>query len=250
MVLILLSIAYFNFNSRTSCEVRRTSVFGSGTALQFQLTHLLRGATCSHGVWGCAGAFQLTHLLRGATESTAEGRTGSGFQLTHLLRGATLIFDAFIPAKLNFNSRTSCEVRHNAAAGTDLTAAISTHAPLARCDIFPFSSFTSTHLFQLTHLLRGATCAGSCLANAIRYFNSRTSCEVRLQHFSGRFPVTQFQLTHLLRGATPQRSFRRSCSAAFQLTHLLRGATILPAQKHRTVHHFNSRTSCEVRQRG
>ena len=56
---------------------------------------------------------------------------------------------------------------------------ISTHAPLARCDLM-FCTHFFTKLFQLTHLLRGATIAGMLL-NAIKSdFNSRTSCEVRL----------------------------------------------------------------------
>ena len=36
---------------------------------------------------------------------------------------------------------------------------ISTHAPLARCDAFIFDAFIPARLFQLTHLLRGATAA-------------------------------------------------------------------------------------------
>ena len=77
---------------------------------------------------------------------------------------------------------------------------ISTHAPLARCDAeavgagenaHHFNSRTScevrpigatmttiTAIFQLTHLLRGAT--GASIENdGFGHFNSRTSCEVR-----------------------------------------------------------------------
>ena len=78
-------------------------------------------------------------------------------------------------------------------------------------------------LFQLTHLLRGATML-----------------------FSRFPPATAFQLTHLLRGAT------RSSSAfvlafKFQLTHLLRGATWAEFVREDGENNFNSRTSCEVR---
>ena len=100
---------------------------------------------------------------------------------------------------VNFNSRTSCEVRHASAAPL-WWPLISTHAPLARCDRGATTTcgrcrFQLTHLlrgatstsgissiiaptFQLTHLLRGATVSlPSC--PICRYFNSRTSCEVR-----------------------------------------------------------------------
>ena len=81
---------YEHFNSRTSCEVRQ--IFGCEhvSRRQFQLTHLLRGATylfCN--LKGGLFQFQLTHLLRGATLSLPSRQRGRKFQLTHLLRGAT-----------------------------------------------------------------------------------------------------------------------------------------------------------------
>ena len=41
----IVSIGYMNFNSRTSCEVRPILVGYRRDVGQFQLTHLLRGAT-------------------------------------------------------------------------------------------------------------------------------------------------------------------------------------------------------------
>ena len=169
----------------------------------FQLTHLLRGATdreegqrreniSTHaplarcdatlaGVTITSIKFQLTHLLRGATIQILTMKTMDIFQLTHLLRGAT--------------DREEGQRREN----------ISTHAPLARCDSPQCGKTTKRPPFQLTHLLRGATCKlirhireetfqlthllrGATHAYASRrtdrrYFNSRTSCEVRPQHF-------------------------------------------------------------------
>ena len=55
------------------------------------------------------------------------------------------------------------------------------------------------------------------------YFNSRTSCEVRLA------------------------AERIDAIIAFQLTHLLRGATFTDADMTDASENFNSRTSCEVR---
>ena len=124
-------------------------------------------------------------------------------------------------------------------------ACISTHAPLARCDLPPSQEYHQQG-----------------------YFNSRTSCEVRLQILSVIPNICSFQLTHLLRGATISATlFFRTCS--FQLTHLLRGATRIIISfvvlNHISTHaplarcdfnfrhfsrshsYFNSRTSCEVR---
>ena len=60
-----------DFNSRTSCEVRQKSICMRIPAPEFQLTHLLRGATGSAGSYVFMGVFQLTHLLRGATDMYA-----------------------------------------------------------------------------------------------------------------------------------------------------------------------------------
>ena len=136
----------------------------------------------------------------------------------------------------HFNSRTSCEVRRKRDIFS-FRACISTHAPLARCDLPPSQEYHQQG-----------------------YFNSRTSCEVRLQILSVIPNICSFQLTHLLRGATISATlFFRTCS--FQLTHLLRGATnsdfnsrtscevrlFLPFSLLNQLFYFNSRTSCEVR---
>ena len=122
--------------------------------------------------------FQLTHLLRGATNLSRMNPTVTSFQLTHLLRGATRTVK-LLTAYNDFNSRTSCEVRlmtilrlsptkpfqltHLLRGATRmggiyyrLGPSISTHAPLARCDIAKGITILRFP-FQLTHLLRGAT---------------------------------------------------------------------------------------------
>ena len=144
---------------------------------------------------------------------------------------------------VNFNSRTSCEVRPRC--DDDVRALqISTHAPLARCDVHvghlvDHCANISTHaplarcdrltpilphlpVFQLTHLLRGAT--GTVRFPPGRgYFNSRTSCEVRLRR--GELAGLQWDFNS-----------RTSCEVR-------RGHQ--PGGSH--LRHFNSRTSCEVR---
>ena len=126
---------------------------------------------------------------------------------------------------------------------------ISIHAPLARCDwVLPHPTCPPTK-FQSTHLLRGATVDmdfGFCSIG--KYFNPRTSCEVRLTASAPGIRQVLFQSTHLLRGATVDMDFgfcsigkyfnpRTSCEVRltasapgirqvlFQSTHLLRGAT-------------------------
>ena len=123
---------------------------------KFQLTHLLRGATLLEILTPIKIIFQLTHLLRGATNRVKDGGQLIKFQLTHLLRGATQIFNA---VRININ--------------------ISTHAPLARCDVLEGPVLLAPH-----------------------HFNSRTSCEVRPKSVIKINCFNLFQLTHLLRGAT------------------------------------------------
>ena len=102
-------------------------------------------------------------------------------------------------------------------------------------------------LFQLTHLLRGATHA-SCPRRFLQcHFNSRTSCEVRLTGGNCFCRRHKFQLTHLLRGAT--RSLRKKPIASPNFNSR---TSCEVRQKYRVVAaqrvDFNSRTSCEVRQ--
>ena len=172
-----------DFNSRTSCEVRREIVIPYDVnKIQFQLTHLLRGAT------GRAGA---SRFARAISTHAPLARCDWGNRRPQRGKG-------------NFNSRTSCEVRRQGIETPGEINVISTHAPLARCDgnivvgIIGGESFQLTHLlrgatkksyvglaccsrFQLTHLLRGATIALRTVDNWLN-FNSRTSCEVRLGH--------------------------------------------------------------------
>ena len=173
----------------------------------------------------------------------------------------------------HFNSRTSCEVRRalNIAGGIGIW--ISTHAPLARCDIIDNRHTSNDFKFQLTHLLRGATRMGDYLRTHMGNFNSRTSCEVRLPrhgycnfvlNFNSRtscevrrvcVPVqpvlSLFQLTHLLRGATRLLCYTRHIKSRFQLTHLLRGATttsmsdIIDAWKFQLTHLLRGATLAE-----
>ena len=126
-------------------------------------------------------------------------------------------------AQQNFNSRTSCEVRQANGAPVHADFPISTHAPLARCDVRRRASRCSGK-FQLTHLLRGATGCDGCPA-VLWHFNSRTSCEVRRRNRRKTMGVCYF-------------NSRTSCEVRLARFRPLSAAL-----------YFNSRTSCEVRRR-
>ena len=169
-----------NFNSRTSCEVRRFPGLIMPSWPKFQLTHLLRGATpfSRH----CSSIRSIsTHA-----------------PLARCDLGVTIPIEN---VRKDFNSRTSCEVRPEHQRMMAEREAISTHAPLARCDLAQIYADRGGQ-FQLTHLLRGATLPGGALDGCI-----------------------SFQLTHLLRGATQPDRMLGNPVYIFQLTHLLRGAT-------------------------
>ena len=149
----------------------------------FQLTHLLRGATytwdalarqyeiSTHAPLARCDSASCFPFLPGSISTHAPLARCDGqcrhcpyvafqFQLTHLLRGAT----AGTPRGGN---RTTISTHAPLARCDDkrLTrekcAKISTHAPLARCDVGLQGLIYTPILFQLTHLLRGATCFGS-----------------------------------------------------------------------------------------
>ena len=142
--------------------------------------------------------FQLTHLLRGATIMNPLKWWATKFQLTHLLRGATI--SGFLTSGTYWISTHAPLARCDASEFRRRTRTkISTHAPLARCDLREILTRIKI-IFQLTHLLRGATgpndyeqeyniSTHAPLARCDAYsfyrrklcfhFNSRTSCEVR-----------------------------------------------------------------------
>ena len=125
-----------DFNSRTSCEVRRK--FGNHGN---QFPNFNSRTSCEvrpekHG----AGEGENRDFNSRTSCEVRPGRHTtaawplSTFQLTHLLRGATP-WQQLKRLSKNFNSRTSCEVRLKAQLTTDVSdVRISTHAPLARCD--------------------------------------------------------------------------------------------------------------------
>ena len=80
-------------------------------------------------------------------------------------------------------------------------ATISTHAPLARCDNNGHSLLWACRIS--THAPLARCDHGNMIRhNHQQHFYSRTSCEVRLLHRCTGSILSAFLLTHLLRGAT------------------------------------------------
>ena len=213
----------YNFNPRTSCEVRLLVWALCGHDVKFQSTHLLRGATSSTGEYPPLGIFQSTHLLRGATDGQGV-RPGSGCISIHAplarcdRRGELAFWLQF-----NFNPRTSCEVRPSAG----------------------YTKTTTETIFQSTHLLRGATKDGYILRTSKRFQSTHL---LRGATFSivKNTTVKTFQSTHLLRGATTAwrcDEDRRNISIHAPLARCDRQS----GGNGRSVKNFNPRTSCEVR---
>ena len=211
--------------------------------------------------------FQSTHPLRGATKPVQVDVTAGSISIHAPLAGCDKGLLKQIPSALHFNPRTPCGVRprrlserwqagkfqstHPLRGATDYVLAncyvvrISIHAPLAGCDLLASLQYASP-AFQSTHPLRGATLAEALRRMEEAYFNPRTPCGVRHNDifviafstdFNPRTPcgVRQrdmgefvescgFQSTHPLRGATPLMSGHTS-GEIFQSTHPLRGAT-------------------------
>ena len=196
-------IGLLNFNPRTSCEVRPstdnvTAVDGGGISIHAPL------ARCDRKAGAMAiylSAFQSTHLLRGATMPPEDLiSTSPPFQSTHLLRGATF--------------------RHNAVvlAPTFQSTHLLRGATPGAVTIAPLDGF------QSTHLLRGATGHHVNLRCRQRYFNPRTSCEVRHERADAEAwheyfnPRTSCEVRHITQT-------KKKADKPFQSTHLLRGAT-------------------------
>ena len=191
---------FYDFNSRTSCEVRPESIHLNQPTFYFN------------------------------------SRTSCEVRRTKF--PPELIDD-------NFNSRTSCEVRraipHQAAPPPE----ISTHAPLARCDVNSFIPFSYSISFQLTHLLRGATTAGQITPrrNQISTHAPLARCD---RSTSLTMRATRIS-THAPLARCDQR-YRNHPGFGHISTHAPL-ARCDPGALHRADADadFNSRTSCEVR---
>ena len=214
----------WDFNSRTSCEVRQNGRYTENQGKAFQLTHLLRGATAEAAVstgnifdfnsrtscevrlppTKCIHIFVIisTHapLARCDDRMDKIPRRIGRFQLTHLLRGATRAGAARLPPD------------H-----------ISTHAPLARCDTVLCEQIEHDG-FQLTHLLRGATRA---------LLEAGFTCQISTHAPLARCDACAATASRKVVSISTHAPLARCDAYCFYRCKLR--------------FHFNSRTSCEVR---
>ena len=100
------------------------------------------------------------------------------FLLTHLLRGATSNIDSFAKSKAAISTHAPlarCDVMQNSEI---ISLFISTHAPLARCDYGEKQGFLFYNISTHAPLARCDYVTATGI-NINIYFYSRTSCEVR-----------------------------------------------------------------------
>ena len=123
-----------------------------------------------------------------------------------------------------FNPRTPCGVRHMIKYINRETGRFQSTHPLRGATSSAQQNSIFICSFQSTHPLRGATHLLVGARLALKNFNPRTPCGVRLPSF----PITYFLQT-------------------FQSTHPLRGATKVARALAVHVDYFNPRTPCGVR---
>ncbi len=124
----------------------------------FQLTRLLRGATAPFKQL-VTFVFISTHtpLARRDEPNVTNIDNSQSFQLTRLLRGATMRTKAISEQALHFNSHASCEARQFNEKRQISQNYFNSHASCeARHELNRLSPAPTR--FQLTRLLRGATC--------------------------------------------------------------------------------------------
>ena len=156
------------------------SVNGSNSAVEFQSTLLMRGATanwyrqhnnddyfnprssCEERHEWSVTAPERTEISIHAPHArsdklpTRQINLNHKFQSTLLMRGATCVILTPPSSYRHFNPRSSCEERRTGA-----------------------SSVTPLRQFQSTLLMRGATCMRRSWQARRQYFNPRSSCEER-----------------------------------------------------------------------
>ena len=217
------------------------------TAIQFQSTLLMRGATCI-GRLGITSSdlFQSTLLMRGATARrlAVGGHRIISIHAPHA-RSDLISTTAASANTLHFNPRSSCEERHGPAFFMHF---IGNFNPRSSCEERREEMAEGAKIweFQSTLLMRGATLYFKGI-NVLLDFNPRSSCEERLplderiektKNFNPRSSCEE-RLASQRRGrradqeisihaphARSDQTSRQSCNInPFQSTLLMRGAT-------------------------
>ena len=164
---------FLNFNSHASCEARLYAAQNAKNIIAFQLTRLLRGATNTGN--GFADTLLIsthTPLARRDARKSVGVPKNQNFNSHASCEARPCVALRVAVGEDNFNSHASCEARLAAQNGTDIRRHFNSHAS---CEARHggFIETLSSAVFQLTRLLRGATCI-NYLEIMARYISTHT----------------------------------------------------------------------------
>ncbi len=192
--------------------------------------------------------FLLTHPLRGATIYLWSSVCRIGISTHTPLAGCNQINIHDYLGDYHFYSHTPCGVQQEIAKGTEMVIQfllthplrgatncrlhrdcymdISTHTPLAGCNLCPAPKPAISAVFLLTHPLRGATWSayGAIVNLKISTHTPLAGCNI--QDIRERDNHLHFY-SHTPCGVQRYSAHYRICYDKFLLTHPLRGATVL-----------------------
>ena len=171
-----------DFNPRTPCGVRQEGIVMIITALLFQSTHPVWGATAVTDMLGdLRNVFQSTHPVWGATRSMPSMASSSDlFQSTHPVWGATFSRSGDGARPAYFNPRTPCGVRPFRTGRCNTCFLFQSTHPVWGATSRRASRSDDTPIFQSTHPVWGATVKRFSIHSRNHNFNPRTPCGVRL----------------------------------------------------------------------
>ena len=147
-----------NFNSHAPCGARPCRGLAAGTAITFQLTRPMRGATMM-GMLGIFAQMISTHTPHAGRDEIV-GYTPAEIGIsTHTPHaGRDTQSDIFYPWKRNFNSHAPCGARHRGRGCGCALEDFNSHAPCGARRMRRAISVSAV-VFQLTRPMRGATSA-------------------------------------------------------------------------------------------
>ena len=192
-----------NFNPRAPCGARlsrtysltRAPVISTHAPLAGRDALVLDGALVEHRISTHAPLAGRDNLIKGvnvtigiSTHAPLAGRDAGGktascgeliFQPTRPLRGATRKKVLFSASVTNFNPRAPCGARRSGRGCTGAVLPISTHAPLAGRDLFPYLLGTGGIIISTHAPLAGRDGCANRNNRRTKYFNPRAPCGAR-----------------------------------------------------------------------
>ena len=189
------------FNSRPSCDGRpglpRPELHHLGVSI-----HARRATGDLRKVYkiGPFARFQFTPVVRRATWRSSSSIMPFSFNSRPSCDGRLARTDVRTRRSSCFNSRPSCDGRHEPSA-CRVVAAVFQFTPVVRRATIWLSFPPSFRVFQFTPVVRRATPTAAEKRETAR-FNSRPSCDGRLEQMVKAAAAEQFQFTPVVRRAT------------------------------------------------